>query len=188
MCVQRDLLWCFQWATHTHYCKFADKRKSLPNVFVSVSTGPHRHKQQTHVSRRCVCVCFRRAVECEWQHRLFAGARQYSYGWFDVYVNIFTCFTWNSLLLCLLYSSPINTFQTYVCVGVVFVQKVWLFWKLFLFFFALIHIERLKISRASDNGSGGTRQAAEWEGTSFSMFILQATCCFFFSFILFAMT
>lgn len=136
-------------------------------AYASVSTGPHTHKQQTHspnISVFCVWVlqAKRLCVNDNARDSIATGDSMSM-------LTFFTRFTWKSLAV----------FFVYWCCAV-FVWKVWLFLKNYFYFFLRFDLAGpLKIS----NGSG-TRQTAEWESTSYSVFKLQATCFF----ILFVMT
>lgn len=132
---------------HSYNRKFVDKTKSLSNVFVSVCKcvywSTHSQTANTlteYISVLCVSASGK-AFVCERQR-----ARQYSYGWFDVYVNIFLRV---SLEIRLLFFS---------CIGVVFVWKVWLFLKNYFYFFLRFDFAGpLKIS----NGSGTRQRQSE---------------------------
>lgn len=157
--------------TDTYNRKFPDKSKKLLCIWVflcacvSIAVFTQKHTR-THTLTEYINVYALGERLYERQHKPLA--RQYSYGWFDVYMLTFLRVSLE--ICCWLFSSLVPP-STCVCVLVLCLyEKFCCFEKLFLFFFFTLICWVAKISN-------GTR--LEWESTSFS--ILNCRQLVFFS-------
>lgn len=116
MCVWNNILWCFQWAWETH--KWEKERWYLRTRTRNTHTiADSPIKTKSYCCCECLCLVMHMCLSvqththtdrifvnvhawgvrlCERQHKTLA--RQYRYGCYSVYVNIFyVFFSWNSM-------------------------------------------------------------------------------------------